>query len=88
MLRIATATDSVSSVFHSSEDIVHRLRGQQLTLPYIINNGFNKPILVEDKNGLDLIVPHDSFNVLDVENYVGKSSLNVNFVYNVIFSIL
>ncbi|XP_063607384.1 lysine-specific demethylase phf2-like isoform X1 [Penaeus indicus] len=58
--------------FPSSEDIVHRLRGQQLTLPYIINNGFNKPILVEDKNGLDLIVPHDSFNVLDVENYVGS----------------
>lgn len=35
-------------------------------------NGFSKPILVEDKNGLDLIVPSSSFTVLDVENYVGK----------------
>ncbi|XP_045612008.1 lysine-specific demethylase phf2-like isoform X2 [Procambarus clarkii] len=58
--------------FPSSEDVVIRLRGQQLTLPYIIANGFHKPILVEDTNGLELIVPHDSFNVLDVENYVGS----------------
>ncbi|KAK7085109.1 Lsd1/2 complex PHD finger containing protein Phf2 [Halocaridina rubra] len=57
--------------FPSCDDIVYQLRGQQLTLPYIIANGFDHPILVEDKNGLDLIVPHDSFNVLDVENYVG-----------------
>ncbi|KAK8396444.1 hypothetical protein O3P69_005472 [Scylla paramamosain] len=58
--------------FPSSEDVVCRLRGQQLTLPYIAANGFTKPILVEDKNGLELIVPHDSFNVLDVESYVGS----------------
>ncbi|XP_042203962.1 lysine-specific demethylase 7B-like isoform X2 [Homarus americanus] len=58
--------------FPSCEDVVCRLRGQQLTLPYIVANGFTKPILVEDRNGLDLIVPHDSFNVLDVENYVGS----------------
>ena len=57
---------------HSCDDVVFRLRGQQLTLPYIIENGFNNPILVEDKTGLDLIAPHDSFNVLDVENYVGE----------------
>ncbi|XP_050685869.1 histone lysine demethylase PHF8-like isoform X3 [Eriocheir sinensis] len=58
--------------FPSCEDVVCRLRGQQLTLPYIVASGFTKPILVEDRNGLDLIVPHDSFNVLDVESYVGS----------------
>ncbi|KAK3856195.1 hypothetical protein Pcinc_037467 [Petrolisthes cinctipes] len=58
--------------FPSCEDVVCRLRGQQLTLPHIVATGFTKPILVEDRNGLDLIVPHDSFNVLDVENYVGS----------------
>lgn len=62
----------VSPGTHSCEDVVCRLRGQQLTLPYIVANGFTKPILVEDRNGLDLIVPHDSFNVLDVESYVGE----------------
>ncbi|CAL4140098.1 unnamed protein product, partial [Meganyctiphanes norvegica] len=58
--------------FPSRKEVVLRLRGQQLTLPYVVTNGFDKPILVEDKHGLDLIVPHDSFNVLDVENYVGS----------------
>lgn len=58
--------------FSSCEDVVYRLRGQQLTLPYIIANGFTKPLLVEDKHGLDLIVPQYTFNVLDVENYVGE----------------
>ncbi|KAL7644753.1 UNVERIFIED_CONTAM: hypothetical protein RMT77_004566 [Armadillidium vulgare] len=58
--------------FPGCDDIILKLRGQQLTLPYFISNSFNKPILVEDKNGLDLIVPHSSFTVLDVENYVGS----------------
>ena len=33
--------------------------------------GFTQPILVTDKTGLELVLPHHSFSVLDVENYVG-----------------
>lgn len=49
-----------------------RLRGQQLTLPYLHSNGFTQPILVEGKDGLGLHVPQN-FTVQDVENYVGQS---------------
>ena len=49
-----------------------RLRGQQLTLPYLHSNGFTVPILVEGKDGLGLDVPQESFTVQDVENYVGE----------------
>lgn len=56
----------------SGDEIVIRLRGQQLTLPYLINNGFSRPIMVEGKDGLDLNLPQEDFTVQDVEHYVGK----------------
>jgi hypothetical protein len=63
-------------LFPSAEEVILRLRGQQLTLPYLNSSGFTKPIFVEHKDGLDLNVPQDNFTVEDVENYVGNSSLN------------
>ncbi len=62
--------------FPSAEEVILRLRGQQLTLPYLNSSGFTKPIFVEHKDGLDLNVPQDNFTVEDVENYVGNISLN------------
>lgn len=56
----------------SAEEVILRLRGQQLTLPYLNGSGFTRPIFVEHKDGLDLNVPQDSFTVEDVENYIGK----------------
>ena len=56
----------------SGEEVITRLRGQQLTLPYLHSNGFTQPILVEGKDGLGLHVPQENFTVQDVENYVGK----------------
>lgn len=58
--------------FNSAEDVLLRLRGQQLTLPYLNGSGFTRPIFVEHKDGLDLNVPQDTFTVQDVENYVGN----------------
>ena len=59
------------TLVYSGDQVLLKLTGPQLTLPYIIANGFTRPILVEDKAGLDLIVPSTNFTVLDVENYVG-----------------
>jgi len=47
------------------------LRGYELTHEYLAKHGFERPILVRCKNGLDLRVPLDSFSVQDVEDHVG-----------------
>ncbi|XP_035224740.1 lysine-specific demethylase 7B-like, partial [Stegodyphus dumicola] len=59
--------------FKSADDIVIRLRGPQLSLPYLIQNGFNYPILVDSKVGLGIQMPSDSFTVSDVMDYVGPN---------------
>lgn len=41
----------------------------------VTTGGFSQPILVSDKTGLDLNIPHPSFSVEDVENYVGEFTL-------------
>lgn len=50
------------------------MKGHQLDLEYIENNGFSNPILIKDPAGLDLKVPPSHFTVDDVELAVGKSS--------------
>ncbi|PRD23969.1 UNVERIFIED_CONTAM: kdm7a [Trichonephila clavipes] len=56
-----------------ADDIVIRLRGPQLSLPYLIQNGFNYPILVDSTVGLGLQMPSDSFTVSDVMDYIGPN---------------
>jgi hypothetical protein len=51
---------------------VLRLRGHQLTVPYLTQHGFNEPILVEEKEGLEMLLPPENFTVQDVENYIGE----------------
>lgn len=65
---------SVLSYVHSSacEIPIIRLSGSELTKEYIENSGFNLPILIDKKDGLDLKVPPSNFSIQDVENYVGK----------------
>ncbi|EFX82823.1 hypothetical protein DAPPUDRAFT_302352 [Daphnia pulex] len=67
--------DLKSRSFLNAEEVILRLRGQQLTLPYLNSSGFTKPIFVEHKDGLDLNVPQDNFSVEDVENYVGSDRI-------------
>ena len=49
-----------------------RTEGYKLTKEYLIENGFDVPILVDKKDGLDLTVPPPTFTIQDVENNVGK----------------
>lgn len=60
--------------FPSADEIILRLRGPQLTLPYFVQNGFNAPILVESTDGLGLVVPSEAFSIADVERSVGSST--------------
>ena len=49
-----------------------RLRGQQLTLPYLAQHGWERPILIDSVEGLGMqLPPAADFTVHDIENYVG-----------------
>lgn len=58
--------------FPKADEIVKYLKGQQLTLQYLQTNGFENPIIIDGKDGLDMTLPPSNFCVLDVENYIGK----------------
>lgn len=58
--------------FSKADDIVKHVRGQQLTLQYLQTHGFEVPVIIDGKDGLDMIVPPANFSVYDVESYIGK----------------
>lgn len=55
-----------------SNEAVLQLSGHQFTIEYLQENGFQRPVLVECKDGLGIVVPHSSFTVADVEKHVGE----------------
>jgi hypothetical protein len=68
--------------FCSGNEIpVVRLSGHELTKEYLESNGFNYPIIVDRKDGLDMRVPPSNFSIQDVENYVGEFSVQIIIVY-------
>ncbi|XP_060818110.1 histone lysine demethylase PHF8-like isoform X3 [Bombus pascuorum] len=57
--------------FPKADEVVKHVRGQQLTLQYLQANGFESPIIIDGKDGLDMTVPPPNFSVYDVESYIG-----------------
>ncbi|XP_046745971.1 histone lysine demethylase PHF8-like isoform X1 [Diprion similis] len=57
--------------FSKSDDIIKHVRGQQLTLQYLQTHGFETPVIIDGKDGLDMTVPPANFSVYDVESYIG-----------------
>ena len=55
----------------SLDDILLRMRGLDLTIDFLEEHGFDKPILVENKDDLGLRVPPPSFKISDIERCVG-----------------
>lgn len=55
-----------------ASEVVLPLSGDQFTIEYLQEHGFSKPVLVECKDGLGIVVPHSSFTVADVEKHVGE----------------
>ncbi|GAB1606736.1 histone lysine demethylase PHF8-like [Argonauta hians] len=59
--------------FPSADEIpILRVKGSDLTLPHFEENGFDVPILVENKEGLEIQVPPADFSIQDIENHVGS----------------
>lgn len=47
------------------------MRGQQLTETFLKTHGFNNPVVIDNKDGLEMTMPPDNFSLYDVESYVG-----------------
>jgi len=58
------------------------VKGHQLTIQYLQNNGFETPIIIDGKDGLDMTVPSSTFNVCDVETYIGKINIKISWNNN------
>ncbi len=50
------------------------MRGYEVCIEFLDENGFDVPILVDRKDGLDLTVPPPTFTIQDVENHVGEKT--------------
>lgn len=57
--------------FSSEGEIITHMRGQQLTENYLRQHGFESPIVIDGKDGLDMTLPPSHFSLYDVESYVG-----------------
>lgn len=79
--------------FPKADEVVKHVKGHQLTFQYLQVNGFETPIIIDGKDGLDMTVPPPSFTVCDVETYIGKMvgmkilgiSLGINILFYIIF---
>ncbi|XP_028252324.1 lysine-specific demethylase 7A [Parambassis ranga] len=58
-------------IFPSGDEILIRMKGEQVTTRYLERHGFNYPIAVTEMEGLGLKLPAPTFSVKDVEQYVG-----------------
>lgn len=63
---------TLSVVVHSSDEVILKPTGSQLTVEFLEENSFSVPILILKKEGLGMTLPSPSFTVRDVEHYVGK----------------
>ncbi|XP_006875315.1 PREDICTED: histone lysine demethylase PHF8-like isoform X2 [Chrysochloris asiatica] len=61
-----------SRTFDSSDEVILKPTGSQLTVEYLEENSFSVPIMVLKKDGLGMTLPSPSFTVRDVEHYVGS----------------
>ncbi|UYV67134.1 KDM2A [Cordylochernes scorpioides] len=70
-----TAYDVLEKVNDSGKytgDFVQELAGSDVSLDRLMEEGFTRPMLVKQKNGLELRVPSENFTVTDVMSCVGK----------------
>lgn len=63
----------ITVCIYSLDDILLKMRGLDLTIDYLEEHGFDRPILVESKDDLGLRVPPPSFKISDIERCVGMS---------------
>ncbi|CAF1278220.1 unnamed protein product [Adineta ricciae] len=58
-------------VFPSCAPVITRLKGSEVTAEYLINNGFTKPILVTNRDGLELTLPSRTITLAEINELIG-----------------
>ena len=53
-------------------EVLFRVSGSEVTVEYFDKHGFDKPLIVDKKDGLGLKVPLKDFSIADVERCVGE----------------
>lgn len=61
----------------SCEPVITRLKGNQVTVEYLTKNGFTKPILITNRDGLDLALPSRTITLTEISDLVGKRNSDV-----------
>ncbi|RZF32794.1 hypothetical protein LSTR_LSTR011440 [Laodelphax striatellus] len=59
--------------FYSSDAVVLKMKGDDLTMQYLLEHGFEQPILVEKNEGLGLTVPPSTITLRDLEAAIGSN---------------
>ena len=62
-------------LFVSCEPVITRLNGHQLTADYLAKVGFNKPILITNRDGLDLALPSRTISLAEIHELVGRNDI-------------
>ncbi|XP_030746234.1 histone lysine demethylase PHF8-like [Sitophilus oryzae] len=57
--------------FILADEILVKMPGYELTEEFLKSKGFSNPILVEHKEGLDMIMPPENFSYIDVLKLIG-----------------
>ncbi|XP_060515940.1 histone lysine demethylase PHF8-like [Cylas formicarius] len=57
--------------FTPADEIITKVTGYELTKQFLEFNGFNNPIIVDDREGLDMVMPPENFSYVDVQRLIG-----------------
>jgi len=73
----------------SCASVITQLKGNQVTIEYLTKNGFTKPILITNRDGLEISLPSRTITLTEINELVGMKEefeylfeilLNTNFV--------
>ena len=62
--------------FDSCESVITRLKGHQLTMEYLSEMGFTRPILITNRDGLDITLPSRTITLAEINELAGKQETN------------
>lgn len=63
----------------SADEILLKPSGAQLTVEFLEEHSFSVPVMVLRRDGLGMTLPPSSFGVSDVEHYIGKVLIHLQF---------
>jgi len=56
---------------YSCAPVITQLKGNQVTIEYLTKNGFTKPILITNRDGLEISLPSRTITLTEINELVG-----------------